>query len=544
MSILISYESNSVIGKNMHKNKFIFGDASAIRKYGVQEFEDNYFWPVSDSDFDKFSRYMHNTYVELISDIKDDNLYDIALVELSFVHQLIQIFHYNYIKEYAKENEIKLLVGGDSYVYRSPDWMQLGEGYSSLKFPFGSVRRLLRKIVKNIYFNKHLPVLKILKGFLCKESIVSIGSMDPLKMSFIKQKNAFVNHCDWIDIINLKNTKTINNNSFFTENIISPFLRNVKKSDILFIRNIDFVEIAEIWKQRFNDLSGLYSGLINTENLMNILLVSDMSKPLSKLITMSLQRKKVDIFCFHHGNDACYARLALMHETTICHCNTFVTPTNGIRERYQKNYSNNIIAKRSNIKFISINSDYYSKLISMYNFRTNLNIKKIMLIGFPLNSYRYSYENNLFFYKMISLEYRLIIALKKAGYYVLYKAHPDRLNEIEGIFNDTVDEYIPHPFETVWQKADMLLFTYTSTTTFGYALTTNLPILLVDSAKKNRDTDDYKLMQSRIKILPAKVDNNMKIQFSEKSLIDTISNKMVNNFDFSYVDNILGKKYF
>ena len=90
----------------MHKNKFIFGDASAIRKYGVQEFEDNYFWPVSDSDFDKFSRYMHNTYVELISDIKDDNLYDIALVELSFVHQLIQIFHYNYIKEYEKEKRI------------------------------------------------------------------------------------------------------------------------------------------------------------------------------------------------------------------------------------------------------------------------------------------------------------------------------------------------------------------------------------------------------------------------------------------------------
>ena len=151
-------------------------------------------------------------------------------------------------------------------------------------------------------------------------------------------------------------------------------------------------------------------------------------------------------------------------------------------------------------------------------------------------------RNYLFFYKMISLEYRIIIALKEAGYHVLYKVHPDREQEAKGIFNNFVDEYIPKPFENTWQKADLLLFTYTSTTTFGHALTTNLPIVLIDSAKKSRDIDDYELMRSRINILPAKVDDKMKIKFNKGSLINIISNDAINNFDFSYVDQILGKQ--
>jgi hypothetical protein len=526
-------------------NKFIFGDMSAIRRHGIKSFEDNYFWPISDVEFDKFVRHMHNSYIELISNIDDDYLYDIALIELNFVHYLMQVFHYNYVQEYAKENKIKLLVGDDSSIYRNPDWTQLGVFYSTLEFPFGKIIRFIRRIVKNIYFNKHLSVVEILKGFFHKDKIINIGSMNFIKMEFIRKRKIFVKYCDWIDVIDLKNKESTiqNNNSlFFKENIVSIFLSNIGDNGNLFVKNIDFLELEKSWTQRFNDLSNLYYSLIDVDSEVDTLLVSDMAKPIPKLITMSFQRKKIDVFCFHHGNDACYSKLSLASESTVCHSRKFITPTKGINNRYKKHYLNNVIAKRSNIKFISINSNYYTKLFSKRNYINNSNVNKIMLMGFPLNSHRYSYENNLFFYKMISLEYRIIIALKEAGYHVLYKVHPDREQEAKGIFNNFVDEYIPKPFENTWQKADLLLFTYTSTTTFGHALTTNLPIVLIDSAKKSRDIDDYELMRSRINILPAKVDDKMKIKFNKGSLINIISNDAINNFDFSYVDQILGKQ--
>ena len=85
-----------------------------------------------------------------------------------------------------------------------------------------------------------------------------------------------------------------------------------------------------------------------------------------------------------------------------------------------------------------------------------------MLVGFPFDPSRYDIENNLFFYKILLLEYQLIKTLKDSGYHVIYKAHPDRLSEVQGLFNDLVDEYFSKPFEQVWRSSDLILFTYTT----------------------------------------------------------------------------------
>ena len=145
--------------------------------------------------------------------------------------------------------------------------------------------------------------------------------------------------------------------------------------------------------------------------------------------------------------------------------------------------------------------------------------------------------NSLFFYSQLDLEYRLITTLKNLGYYVIYKAHPDRLEEIGSLFNDVVDEVITDSFEKVWQRSDLLIFTYTSTTTFGYALTTNLPIVLLDSAQEFRDKKEYSDMSSRINLVKTSFDDNMRINFNSDLLLKAVSNS---DFDFSYVERIFG----
>ena len=120
------------------------------------------------------------------------------------------------------------------------------------------------------------------------------------------------------------------------------------------------------------------------------------------------------------------------------------------------------------------------------------------------------------------MEYRLITTLKNFGYYVVYKAHPDRIKEIEGLFNDVVDEVITESFEKVWQGSDLLIFTYTSTTTFGYALTTNLPIILVDSAQKFRDKKEYDDMSSRVNLVKTSFNDNMRISFDSDLLLKAV----------------------
>ena len=73
------------------------------------------------------------------------------------------------------------------------------------------------------------------------------------------------------------------------------------------------------------------------------------------------------------------------------------------------------------------------------------------------------------------------------GYYTIYKAHPDRIIEIGSLMNDYADECDNNKFENVWNKADALIFTYCTTTTFGFAIITPLPIVLLNEITTDWD---------------------------------------------------------
>ena len=516
-------------------------DISAIKKSGFESFYQNYYWPVSNKEFEIFSKFIHNTYVDLIIDIKDDSLYDIALIELSFVHSLLQIFHYNYINEFSLNNNIELLHGQGAGDLLNPNWSDLSRLYSNPKHPFGKIKRLIMRVVKNIIFNRKLPIFNILKSLNGKDKAISIGSMSSLKMEFILNKRIFTSHYDYIDLINIGpkvDARTIEKHALFLEkHVVNKFIDILRKNRSLFASNVDFDALKLCWKKRFYDASKLYFEVANTKYKSNSVFVSDMAKPFHKLITLAFQRAGKSVYCFHHGNDAGFSVQMLGHELTISHCQMLVVPTNGIKRVYEKMYSKSEIAKRSGTKYLSINSSFYKEIYSKNKNPKKIHIKKIMLMGFPMSSSRYTAENSLFFYSQLDLEYRLITTLKNLGYYVIYKAHPDRLEEIGSLFNDVVDEVITDSFEKVWQRSDLLIFTYTSTTTFGYALTTNLPIVLLDSAQEFRDKKEYSDMSSRINLVKTSFDDNMRINFNSDLLLKAVSNS---DFDFSYVERIFG----
>ena len=103
----------------------------------------------------------------------------------------------------------------------------------------------------------------------------------------------------------------------------------------------------------------------------------------------------------------------------------------------------------------------------------------------------------VFHYKL-KLQINILKKLKKMGYYTIYKAHPDRIIEIGSLMNDYADECDNNnKFENVWNKADALIFTYCTTTTFGFAITTPLPIVLLNEITTDWDYQkNYKYKNS------------------------------------------------
>jgi hypothetical protein len=161
-------------------------------------------------------------------------------------------------------------------------------------------------------------------------------------------------------------------------------------------------------------------------------------------------------------------------------------------------------------------------------------IKRVMLIGFPLNKFIYpSFPSNHAF-SNLHLDIRLAKLLKQHGYTVLYKAHPDKLEEAEGLLNSYVDEFITERFETAYQQADCFIFSYSRTSTFGFAMLTNRPILLMNLDDVFWYPQAREQTQKRCHFIPAKADDCDRILFNAHDVTSALNSALA-PIDYSVI---------
>jgi hypothetical protein len=519
----------------------ILPDISAIKDAGIDYYRQNYFWPVPEDEYHKFVDFICSTYVKLVSKLDNDEVYDIALVEYTFiVSELIGVFHYNYVKSYAKRESLSIADPLESYEYLYPNWKSIGLYYSKTTSPYGVIMRGMRRIIKNIFFNKHLSIFKIIGCLILKPNTAGIGSYDAIKKHYIEKEKIFCDHRDWIDFISLDKSSSRSNklSNELVKNVIEPFLNTVEQRGTLFTKDLDFSKILVSWRRRASDASSIYTELINSKIKFKRFLVTETVKPYSKLISVALQRKGVSVYCFDHGNDSSITSYKIGNQNERSHCNNFIVPTSGIKNQYESLYLDGVLEKRTGLKFISADMDKYMNLLNAnYNSIYSVPAKKVMVIGNPANASRYYYEKGWFFYFKIDLELRIINILRKNGYYVIYKAHPGTASEVnKDIFSKYVDEYILEPYEEIWECADLFVFTDTASSVFGYALTTNRPIILLDHIN-NKHTESWQMLKKRINVVPVHFDKFMRIQFKDNELL-SFSGRVHKEIDNSFVKKI------
>ena len=235
-----------------------------------------------------------------------------------------------------------------------------------------------------------------------------------------------------------------------------------------------------------------------------------------RLIATAARQKGILTFKFDHGNNFYLKKNKLNkfflsnYDFNICENQNSFKVLNQI---YKKN---KIFLKNSNVKFQNI--PFKKKFKKKFNIKN----KTVMLIGFPMTTYRYLGSEDLFWHNEFLLELQILKSLKKNGYKILYKIHPSVLGW-EHILKNFVDEIVYTNFESCWKKADLFIFTNIGSTTFTYALSTNIPIILFENKKnENWNTCVYRYIKKRCALICYDKDKNLK-DFSEKSFLQKIS---------------------
>jgi hypothetical protein len=435
--------------------------------------------PVSDLEYQQIVEAIFSTAIDIILE-QEDVEFDVLIGDYRFLIFLAQHLHMRALYTFCGSNYIDLILDESQKNILRPDWNRIGPQYRGLIAGGPSKRQWASIVLSNLKSTSELfrPNNGMSFGF---PSALAIGEADWLRHEYATQNSErWIQSEPWLFLKDTQGTTAA------AEKYIETFARRFFDQVPEGIRGLfvsqDIPNILFNWGQRLADAEAIYLHFLRKRKRFPSLMVNGGTNPLRKLMLLAYQRSGTKTVVFHHGNDFGGRVQRYGHIGEASHCKYFVCPTDAIARNYRTAYSKLTIEKRSGLEYLSTGSRYFANINSTCQAReSRLNsfYDSVMLIGRPINNGRLLDASGAFLLHKIYLEQDLIKTLQTKNGEVLYKAHPDTLKFAEALFSTTC-AILTRPVEEIYSETRCLVFTTATSTAFGFAMSTTIPIVLVE----------------------------------------------------------------
>jgi len=501
-------------------------DVESLKKLGGHKFlKQNFIWPTNEKIF-------HNIVIKFFNNfIKESMLQDkmkkkIFYADYGFAFHITQIAHIILTKKILKKANIR--------PFQSYDTISILSKNSDLKNPFLLKRKNF--LIKTIFLLKKILINTFLKKnfYFNAPTFIDYGSTSSAKIKYAKiNKINLVKKYD-NDFFNFKNKKK-NYNFYFkiVKKLINNFENEINKK---FKVDISLNYLVNIWAERLSYADNAATVISKKKNNFSGALFENTSLLKTRIISTIFQNQKKESIGFDHGHTAHPINYIYTAFDPISF-NKFITISNKTKNSILKSVRYYFKKFEIKIEYFHFNMNIKKNYLKNKLLAPPKKIKKIMLMGWPLNYRKYYTGAGHFFYNKLIFEFELIKILKKNNFYVIYKAHPDRPTQIISLFKDVVDEIIFEKFESdhVQNMADAYFYSYIGTSTFVTAICSNKHVFLLDDLNYYR-SDHLKLLKKRINLVDCKF--NRKFKIDEKKLIKKINN-LDKKINYEYIDQYL-----
>jgi len=496
-------------------------------------------WIVPEEDFKSISNIFFNEIFHVINDTNQINK-EVFFADLGFLGQLVQYLHADIFRKRTKKKGLKISIGKNSSHIFNPDWNLLSriEIQERVNVKFDAFLTL-KQNTKYFFFNYDKNVFsKFLRPNLYQKALC-LGSNSALVQDYAK-KNKLITSYKYINYFLINSEDKLDMDKEI-EKLLEIYFDKISK---YLKHNFDFNYNSNLlikrWGSRLSYLKMMLKKIVDENNkLPNYLLVTQTMKATHRIVASAFKIMGKNAVAFDHGNVPNNRNTLPFHIQPLSY-NKIVTYGRKSAKSLRSNLET--FSFKSFYQNLSIESARDKNLYKNFNKYKNKKLPKknntIMIIGWPMNSRRWTGENdgNFFFYRIL-LEVNLIKYLKTLGYKVYYKIHPLRKKGTEEIIKKQGAEIVKkEQFENCWQIADVIIFTHTSTTTFGYALTTNRKIILIDTEKKNWNHENYNDLLKRCCLVNSSFENGF--VFSKMELKKSLE-RYSDFIDQSYIENYL-----
>ena len=247
----------------------------------------------------------------------------------------------------------------------------------------------------------------------------------------------------------------------------------------------------------------------------------NLRSPIPCAIAIVVKEQGGRVTSFTHGGLIGLFRSPTMSMSEFAISDEFVMYTKGCGSLFEKILSHKPPPFNNQVRFVSGDSEFYYHLWRAHEKeQTPRSVRKVMLIGCPQNIWRKPQASASLGFMQLDFELQVCDLLHQAGYEVLYKAHPDRRKEIDGIF-DKKATIVTGYLEEAMHLPDAIVFGGIRTSAFPVAICTNKPIIafMLDKEFPPPFPEAMELLKKRCQFIYTHFDAKNRIEFDRRNLL-------------------------
>jgi hypothetical protein len=494
-------------------------------------------WPVSGEDYARIYKEILSFYFATISELHEKDR-DLVFADSSFVLGIIKTVHFRLAVLQSERMNLPIVSSNATDSILSPNWDSVGSEHEASILKVCSGRSRFKTELRR--FIGATPLSRRIIGYRPPGTIIGLRSgryfgmgrdfeANDLYRGYLALNGRGYEIIDWEEIVQrgmARSARTRNASSSLSRasrKKLQAFIGELSNFAISIGIKLEQQSIFSAWLQRLATLSRVYA-CVNSLGLgsAKACVVAE-NNAYRKTLCLALQQAGADLTAFLHGDT-----LSGVYNQRY---------GVAISRSFVKNY---ITPGKNNAR---LQSDFYGGGRSVY---THVDVEykvfrrrgdsdsrlqgigertqrtRILLFGYPMNTNRYLDDESLFFHPKLGLEIRILTSLKRAGYDISYRPHPDRFDSCIEIFKELEVPLSAEPFGEVSRSYEIFIFTHPTTSTFGYLLQSSNSLILFDGNPDLWRPTYKELLRKRCEIIEVKSDLEHQQIFEEDDFLSTV----------------------
>lgn len=513
-------------------------DISGVKKIGVERWLKEYYIPVTGKEYYTIYMNIYKLYLSILKEtdnrlvyyIGGANIY-ITLILADYILNSIRLKQlkkqgYNYIVD---SKSVKLTDSFSPYSLEALSYLESIVNTLESASLTGKTKEFMRMVKYNLgllninnsrNFIKNISNPYFLVGYKLQQEVDC----------FCRENHIFPVQIPHLLFMDGKGKRYDAERQFIeVESFILSFLNLIDREFSIFSD-----ESGELLKEKIiNNFYYCFLYFIQNVSILNklprsTLLVTGPGSLFNRLFSAAWRYNGGDVTGFVHGNSYCYNYTPLVINDLLI-VDHYVVTSQGekriITEANEKFSDGLKLPKISSLK----HNIYYPLFKELQNSDRVMKVNNLMLVGSVTKSY-FPRDGEYHTFAFLHHDIQILKLAKKNNYHVIYKPRLDTLKETTGIFESYSDEVLLERFEDVYQKADCLIFSSPYSTTFGFSLLTNKPIVVFNVKGYYWYPHALELLKKRCCFVEAYPENG-KICFDEEEFINAVE-ASVNNISY------------